>query len=59
MRVKVGSAWHEVHPGSPLAVELTEADKRNIVAMHPECSRYAVFDEPDRDRDWMRKWIAE
>ena len=60
MRVKLNNTWHDVAPGQPLAVELTDADRCNIAQMLPEASRYAVFsaDEP-MTRDEMRAWIAE
>jgi hypothetical protein len=58
MRVKIGDTWHEVTATSPICVELTLADRRNISAMLPEATKYAVFAGDDvRDaavkRDWM------
>ena len=62
MRVKVGNVWHEASPNSPIAIELSDADKRNIAAMHPECSRYGVFAESgasEDDRQRMHAWLGE
>lgn len=47
MRVKIGARWHEVASDNALCVELTEADRRNIAAMAPNATKYAVFSEDD------------
>lgn len=57
MRVKVGNTWHSAAPGAPIAVELTAKDRENIAAMHPDATRYAIFDEPTLDRDRMNAWM--
>ena len=58
MRVKIGTRWHEVASDSALCVELTEADRRNIAAMAPDATKYAVFSDDDprssaEKFDWM------
>lgn len=47
MRVKVGDRWFDCEPGQPVMVELTDGDKANIVNMHPDAHKYAVFDDAD------------
>lgn len=58
MRVKVGDQWFKCEPGQPVMIEVTESDKQNIANMHPEATRYAVFDDGDgwsneRKLTWM------
>jgi len=47
MRVKVGNDWFQCEPGKPIMVELTDQDKKNISAMLPQATRYAIFDDDD------------
>lgn len=62
MRVKVGNQWFCVKRGQPIAVELTEADRKNIANMAPDATRYAVIDDDDareRGPDEIRAWLAD
>lgn len=60
MRVKHGDQWFECEPGKPLMVELTEGDKANITNMHPDATKYAVFDNSDTMTvDEKRAWMAQ
>lgn len=59
MRVKVGDQWHECQP---IMVELADQDKVNIQKMHPDATKYALFDDDDEmSRDeklaWMEAWM--
>lgn len=60
MRIKTGSQWFECRPDQPIMVELTDGDKRNIANMHPDATRYAIFDDND---DWSKEqklaWMDE
>lgn len=47
MRVKVGDQWFQCEPGQPVMIELAEGDKRNIANMHPDATRYAIFEDDD------------
>lgn len=47
MRIKVGNQWFQCEPGQPVMVELTDGDKRNIANMHPDATRYAIFEDDD------------
>lgn len=47
MRVKVGQTWYEVTATTPILIEMTEADRRNIANMDPSCTMYAVFGDGD------------
>lgn len=58
MRVKIGNRWHDVVSDGPLCVELTDADRRNIAAMVPHATKYAVFsDDDERSSDEKREWM--
>lgn len=48
MRVKIGKVWFECHPDQPIMVELTPQDKVNIANMHPDDTKYALFDDNDQ-----------
>lgn len=59
MRIKIGDEWHAIAPGKPIMAELSDDDKRNIVNMLPECTKYAVFDDADETTSdeklaWMK-----
>lgn len=47
MRIKVGDQWFQCEPGQPIMVELTDGDRRNIANMHPDATRYAIFEDDD------------
>ncbi|MBD3260434.1 MAG: hypothetical protein GF334_01930 [Candidatus Altiarchaeales archaeon] len=47
MKVKVGDKVYQCEPGQPLMVILTAQDRFNINHMHPNATRYAVFDDGD------------
>lgn len=47
MRVKVGQTWYEVSAKTPILIEMTDSDRKNIAAMDPTCTMYAVFAEDD------------
>ncbi|MBB3910847.1 hypothetical protein [Sphingomonas desiccabilis] len=58
MRIKIADTWHEVKLGTPIMIELSQADRRNIANMAPTATKYACFadGEPmsvDQKRDWM------
>lgn len=60
MKIKIGDNWYECRPEQPIMVELTETDKRNIANMHPDATRYAIFDDYDNTSTddklaWMEK----
>lgn len=58
MRVKVGDTWYEVTLDTPIMVELTEADKRNINSMHPSATKYAEFhDDTPLNREERQEWM--
>lgn len=42
MRVKIGDTWHDGNE-QPVMVELSDADKKNIVNMLPECTKYCQW----------------
>jgi hypothetical protein len=57
MKVKIGDT---VYDGEqvPVMVILTDADKRNIANMLPECSKYAAF--PDTiPQDEIERWMKD
>lgn len=47
MKIKVGDQWFECAPGQPIMVVLAEQDKKNIANMHPDATRYAIFEDDD------------
>jgi hypothetical protein len=58
MRVKIGSKWFDCMNGQPIMIELSEKDRANIAAMHPDATRYALFDDNElmsveQRFDWM------
>lgn len=58
MRIKIGSDWFECKRGQPIMVELDVNDKFNISNMHPDATKYALFDDADQmsvpeKREWM------
>jgi hypothetical protein len=58
MRVKIGDRWHDVSSASPICIELSECDRRNIAAMSPTATKYAVFTDddprsPEQKLEWM------
>lgn len=58
MRVKAGNHWRSTQVGAPIEVELTETDRRNIAAMTPDATLYAVFADgetmtPEERLAWM------
>lgn len=57
MRVKVGNEWYEAKPGQPIMVELLPGDKENIANMHPDATKYALFDDPEMSADEKRAWM--
>lgn len=62
MKVKVGDVVYESTKDQPIMVILTDQDKKNITAMHPEATRYAIFSDesggkyPDKKSQfaWMK-----
>ena len=63
MRIKIKDKWHNISPDKPIMIQLSDADKRNIANMHPDCDRYAVFHDDDtmrsNDREvWMDSGYA-
>ena len=55
MKVKVGAVVYDSER-TPIMLILTDGDKRNILEMLPECSKYASFPEgspPDEIERWM------
>lgn len=60
MRVKMGQVWFTVRPDRPLAVELTETEKKQIAEMPGGQNRYAVFTSIDKATPEERlKWLQE
>lgn len=60
MKIKVGDQWFECQPDQPIMVVLEEGDKRNIAAMDPDCSKYALFDDADGlSRDEQFAWMND
>jgi len=47
MRIKIKNVWHQLEPGCPIMIELTEQDKKNISNMYPDAFRYAEFHDDD------------
>ena len=43
MRVKIADTWFAVTPTTPIMVELSESDRRNIANMAPDATKYASF----------------
>ena len=62
MKVKVGHIWFEPEVGQPLMVQLTDADKRNLIKMfneHPHSDGYAVFHKNEQlTREQMMDWVG-
>lgn len=57
MKVKIGGHWYDSEK-QPICIDLTEQDKKNIAAMDPDYTKYAVFPdaselEPRQMFDWM------
>jgi hypothetical protein len=48
MRIKIGNVWFQVKHDQPIMLELSERDKTNILNMHPEATKYAIFDDDDK-----------
>jgi hypothetical protein len=60
MRFKVADTWYEAKPGQPIMVELTDQDKRNILSMVFDGTKYAVFDENNElTKEDKFKWMGE
>ena len=60
MRVKVGERWYSAEVDQPILVELLESDKKNLVNMHPDCTKYASFHSKDlRTEDVKRNWMRQ
>ncbi len=55
MKVKVGNKIYDGED-APVMVILSDADKRNIANMLPECTKYASFPYGSNDDD-MEKWM--
>ena len=58
MRVKVGDSWYSPEVGSPIMVELTNEDKTDIGSMSCDLSKYAIFEDNDKNFDARDKRIA-
>lgn len=58
MRVKVGETWHCATADTPIAVELSSADRRNIAAMAPEATRYGCFEKGPMTSEQMSAWLG-
>lgn len=57
MRVKIGDTWYEAGTGQPIVVELTKQDRRNIDNMHPEYTKYCVYDTDEYSEDAIKTWM--
>lgn len=58
MRVKIGNDWYGATPTQPIMIELTENDKRNILNMHPNATKYAIFSDQDKSsREEKQEWM--
>lgn len=58
MRVRVGDYWYSTEADDPIAVELTDQDKLNILNMEEDCSRYGVFhDDEVMNQVEMLDWL--
>ncbi len=57
MKVKVGDT---VYDGErvPVMVILSDADKRNIINMLPECTKYAVFPDGNPQSE-IERWMDD
>lgn len=59
MRVKIGNMWFEATATTPIAVEFTPQDRKNIRAMPKDATRYAVFHDDDAGTPAQRKeWVC-
>ena len=56
MRIRIGEQVFD-DSSVPMMVELTDADKRNIANMLPECFMYAVFPDDFGTREKMFNWM--
>lgn len=54
-RVKIQDIWYDQ---LPMMVELTQADKDNITNMHPDATKYAIFDDNSSKEDKLA-WMNE
>jgi hypothetical protein len=55
MRIKVNDIWYDGEV-QPIMVQLTENDKKNILVMPTECTRYAEFPDTYSKED-IKKWM--
>ena len=62
MRVKIGSIWNGINEGfnneEPIMVVLSDKDKENIMNMHPDARRYAIFpDDCEMTSEEKMAWM--
>lgn len=59
MRVKVGDTWYSPTE-QPIMIELTEADKFNIMNMPASATKYAMYDDHFfDDRQLAFNWMDD
>lgn len=58
MRVKVGENWFIPMPGQPIMIEMTDADRSNIINMAPHHTKYAAFDD-DLSNEERLAWMDQ
>ena len=58
MRVKVGDRWFSQEINRPIMVELTNQDKIDIGSTPVDLSKYAIFEDNDKNFDTRDKRLA-
>lgn len=58
MKIKIGNKVYDGE-NEPIMVILTDADKKNITNMLPECTKYCQYPEDGFDEKEIDKWMNE
>ncbi len=58
MRIKAGDMVFGSEQ-QPIMVILTDKDKENIANMHPDCTKYAMFQDDWGTQQEMSDWMTE
>lgn len=58
MQVKIGDRTYS-SADAPIMVILSAADKENIRNMHPDCTKYAEWDDASMTVEQAEEWMGK
>ncbi|WP_227369846.1 hypothetical protein [Halomonas sp. M20] len=58
MKVKIGNRSYDATE-KPIAIILTDQDKKNIQNMHNNCTMYAIFPDDWGSKEEMQAWLKK